>query len=110
MSKKELFNYKKGEYEKYIFVESDIGISGLLLEDIKVDIKQPVLIPACNNIIPIQTSNSTKSNSKKLSAFSRSDGEFLVVLDDKKPDFYDVELPWTGNKDRTPDKGKWHLC
>jgi hypothetical protein len=47
-----------------------------------------------------------KSNSKKLSAFSRSDGEFLVVLDDKKPDFYDVELPWTGNKDRTPDKGK----
>jgi hypothetical protein len=105
-SKKVLFNKKKARYETYIFVESDIGISGLLLEDIKVEIEQPVLIPVSNNIIPIQTSNSTKTDPKNLSAYSRSDGEFLVVLDDKDPDFYDVELPWTGTNDRTPDKGK----
>jgi hypothetical protein len=103
---KKLFNWESDREEKYLFVETDIGIVGLLRENLKVHLeKAPVLIPVGNRTLPIYTPNSTKERLQKLSEFSRSDGEYLRVVDDKDDEFYDVELSWP--KDRFPaDKGR----
>ena len=103
---KKLFSYDRGSYENYIFVDSDIGISGLLREDLKVDIDKEVLIPVANQRIPIQTCNSKVNQSRKLSEFSRSDGVYLVIIGNQDPDFYDVELPWTAQLGHPPDRGR----
>ena len=103
---KKLFNWESDREEKYLFVETDIGIAGLLRENLKVNLeKAPVLIPAGNRTLPIYTPNSTKERLQKLSEFSRSDGEYLRLVDDKDDEFYDVELSWP--RDKSPaDKGR----
>lgn len=104
---RELFNYDRDMYEHYLFVETDIGLAGLLRNDLKVDLDETrVLIPVGNRRIPIRTQNSTKYHVRTLSEFSRSDGVYLTVLDDQDPEFYDVELPWTGTAQRPPDRGR----
>jgi hypothetical protein len=103
---KKLFNWESDQEEKYVFVETDLGIAGLLREDLKLNLeKTPVLIPVGNRRIPIYTSNSTKDKVQNLSEFSRSDGEYLRVIDDKDDEFYNVELTWPRGKS-PPDKGK----
>jgi hypothetical protein len=103
---KKLFNWESDQEEKYLFVETDIGMTGLLREDLKVNLeKAPVLIPVGNRSIPIYTSNSTKDKVQKLSEFSRSDGEYLRLIDDKDDEFYNVELTWPKGKS-PPDRGK----
>lgn len=104
---RELFNYDRDMYEHYLFVETDIGLAGLLRTDLKVDLTETrVLIPVGNRRIPIRTQNSTKYHARTLSEFSRSDGVYLTVIDDQDPEFYDVELPWTGSEERPPDRGR----
>jgi hypothetical protein len=103
---KKLFNWESDREEKYLFVETDIGIAGLLREDLKVNLeKTPILIPVGNRSIPIYSSSSTKDRVQKLSEFSRSDGEYLRLMDDKDDEFYDVELSWPKGKS-PPDKGR----
>ncbi len=103
---KKLFNWESDQEEKYLSVETDIGIAGLLREDLKVNLeKTPILIPVGNRSIPIYTSSSTKDRGQKLSEFSRSDGEYLRLVDDKDDEFYDVELSWPKGK-TPPDKGR----
>jgi hypothetical protein len=103
---KKLFNWESDREEKYLFVETDIGIAGLLREDLTVNLeKAPILIPVGNRTFPIYTPNSTKERLQKLSEFSRSDGAYLRLVDDKDNGFYDVELSWP--KDKSPaDKGR----
>lgn len=102
---KRLFNRNKGSHEFYLLVHSDIGFTGLLRKDLKIDLHKKVLVPVGLRRIPIHTKNSTNDNPIPLSNFSRSEG-WLIVLNDQDPDFYDVELPWTEDRDRPPDKGK----
>jgi len=103
---KKLFNWEADREEKYLFVETDIGMTGLLREDLKVNLeKTPVLIPVGNRSIPIYTSSSTKDKVQKLSEFSRSDGEYLRLVDDRDDEFYDVELSWPKGKS-PPDRGR----
>jgi hypothetical protein len=103
---KKLFNWESDQEEKYLFVETDIGLSGLLREDLKVNLeKTPVLIPVGNRSIPIYTSGSTKERVQKLSEFSRSDGEYLRLIDDRDDEFFEVELTWPKGKS-PPDRGK----
>jgi hypothetical protein len=103
---RKLFNWETDQEETYLFAETDLGMAGLLREDLKVHLeKTPVLIPVGNRSIPIYTSNSTKDRQQKLSEFSRSDGEYLRLLDDRDDEFYDVELSWPKGKS-PPDRGK----
>ena len=103
---RKLFNWEADREEKYLFVETEIGMAGLLREDLKVNLeKTPVLIPIGNRSIPIYTSNSTKDKVQKLSEFSRSDGVYLRLVDEKDDEFYGVELSWPKGKS-PPDKGK----
>ena len=103
---KEMFNYDRSTFEKYRWVESDIGLAGLLRIDLKQDIEDDILVPVANRRIGIQTLDSTKYDTKKLSEFSRSDGVFLKIVDDTDPDFFIVDLPWTASEGRAPDRGK----
>ncbi len=104
---RELFNYGRDRYEHYLFVETDIGLAGLLRRDLKVDLDETrVLVPVGNRRIPIRTQDSTKYNARTLSEFSRSDGVYAILIDDRDPEFYDVELPWTGRDGRPPDRGR----
>ncbi|MCF8079123.1 MAG: hypothetical protein K9K88_07570 [Desulfobacterales bacterium] len=103
---KDMFNYERGQYEHYVWVNSDIGIAGLLRTDLKRDIVDDILVPVANRRVVIQTSSSTKYDAHKLSEFSRADGVFLTVIDDADPDFFVVDLPWTASPDRPPDRGK----
>ena len=103
---RKLFNWEADREEKYLFVETEIGMAGLLREDLKVNLeKTRVLIPIGNRSIPIYTSNSTRDKVQKLSEFSRSDGVYLRLVDEKDDEFYDVELSWPKGKS-PPDKGK----
>jgi len=103
---KDMFNYDRSQYEGYVWVNSDIGLAGLLRADLKRDILDDILVPVANRRFVIQTSSSTKYDTHKLSEFSRSDGVFLTVIDDSDPDFFIVDLPWTASLDRAPDRGK----
>ncbi|MBW2055893.1 MAG: hypothetical protein JRJ26_00185 [Deltaproteobacteria bacterium] len=104
---RELFNYALDGYEQYLFVRTDMGLAGLLRNDLKVDLgEKEVLIPVGNRRIPIRTQASTKYQARTLSEFSRSDGVYLTVVDDRDPEFYDVELQWTATTKRPPDRGR----
>ena len=103
---RKLFNWENDQEETYLLVESDVGLTGLLREDLKVDLgNNRVLVPVGNRRIPIYTISSTKDRVQKLSEFSRSDGKYLRVTDDKDDEFYIVELTWPKGKS-LPDRGK----
>jgi hypothetical protein len=101
-----IHTYPSDSKECYLEVDSELGVSGLVLRRLVVDIDRPLLVPVCNKDVVIHTRGSTNEEPRRLSSYSRSTPPSNVEVIDEDPDWYLVELPWTRSEDRSADVGK----
>ncbi|MCZ6579523.1 MAG: hypothetical protein O6927_09320 [Gammaproteobacteria bacterium] len=90
---KTVTNLTSSDDEKYYFVKSELGISGLLREDLLVHAKgRRLAISIASYLIPVHQPNATLEKPTKRFKIGRYGGDYFEVTGETEAGFYDVIL------------------
>ena len=92
-TRKEVRNIKTSEKEIYYYVKSDIGVHGLLKEDLLIQSEGDKLaVSIASFAIPVHQPHATLENQKKRFDLGKYGGHYLRIVGESEPGFYDVIL------------------
>lgn len=94
--RRKLYNHNDEVHEYYYRVDTDIGYSGLLREDLFIEVyDQAIAIPVAPRKIWLYhptLPNNPDAPARKMLQFSRTDGVYLEIVSISDPEYYDVIL------------------
>ena len=106
----ELTNLTEGRRETYHYVYSELGYQGLLREDLFIPVTQnPIAVATASYDIPLFQPTATLESMKKRLTLGRYGGNFLEIVGESEPGFYDVILHRANPTDRYPARENCRL-
>ena len=91
--KKAVTNLQTSEDEKYYFVKSELGIQGLLREDLLIPANgRKLAVSIARTSIPVSQPNATLKNNRTRFYLGRYGGNYLEITGESEKGFYDVIL------------------
>lgn len=91
--KRTVTNLKTSEDEHYYLVKSELGVQGLLREDLMIQAKgRRLAVSIASYPIPVHQPNATLENPRKRFTLGRHGGNYLEITGETEAGFYDVVL------------------